>query len=1218
VRFLNKIVFINSAHVRYAEINLNGNVHLIGTQGVGKSTLLRALLFFYNADKQKLGIPKEKKSFDDFYFEQSNSYIVYEVIRDEAAFCVLLSKANGRACFRFIDAPYSKDWFIDASGEVTAEFSVIRSRLGGRYMSPVVDRYETYRDIIYGNHQGNVRKEFYKFSIAESSRYQNIPRSIQNVFLNSKLDADFIKETIIQSMDNESSCIDLSYFRHQVSEFQQEYEDIGLWFAKNRRGECETRLDADKVVNIYHALLQLKRSIETSCRELNYTYRMTQEQLPAVASEIAKFRDSVASLNRLLGEEGEKFGKDRDSLKSGLAIVDENLKKVRSKKTYYESQNIDAVLKKQEEERVIKTEKSRLEERRRVLTREFTDLAEKYDRLLEQVIHAFDAFKQVQKSRLNERESEMLTQKEKILLEYSNSKEKIAARFNEEIKNAENGISSLKEEKNSLEKKWMELKYLHPFEKELESSKAQLDKLNKQESEAKLHKAEKQNDVNRRCSARDAELADNSSEFQKNSAALLLIRKDLLKKIEGLDQLLERQKGSLYEWLSENKPGWENSVGKVVNEESVLYQGGLNPVLKPDEDSLFGVSLNLDALPIRVRTPEEIANEKISIEAAIAENKKSADALQSELDTKNAAVEGAYGSKIKFLQDEIRGFEADLMQIPISRKRVQNELETLKRKDEEEIENRRLQIQEKLSENGQKTRAAEELKDKQEASREREIRRLEKEHKEALASLEEKFNDFKVQIQSELSSREGMVESERQKLKHQKDEELKSRNVDVSSLDECERELAHVQAELDDIEKHREMVTLYRRDKEELFDREAEFKETKRTLESKIDMLQKKYSDRREKLNAQKAQQENLLQQKLSQEAQMREGIDAVDKFAISSLCPENLKDAGEEANAKICADILNELTCSVVYEQRRNKELEVAVNKFRGQFSSRNTFKFKMELNTERDYMDFADNLNDFLLNNKIDDYRERTSGRYTDILSRIAKEVGYVSKQRSEIEKIIHDVNRDFVEKNFAGVIKSIALRTEESNDKLMRLMLRIQGFHTENQYAMGDLNLFSGDDRESVNRKAVDLLLQFVKALSEEPGRDTLKLSDAFRLQFRVEENDNDTGWVDKISNVGSEGTDVLVKAMVNIMLINVFKTQVSRKFGDFKLHCMMDEIGRLHPSNVNGILKFANSRNIYLVNGSPTTQSVSAYRYTYLLDKNAKSQTIVRPLITRKDS
>ena len=82
MRYLNKIIFLNSAHIPYAEVKLDGNVHFIGTQGVGKSTLLRAILFFYNADKLRLGIPKEKKSFDAFYFPFSNSYIVYEVMRE--------------------------------------------------------------------------------------------------------------------------------------------------------------------------------------------------------------------------------------------------------------------------------------------------------------------------------------------------------------------------------------------------------------------------------------------------------------------------------------------------------------------------------------------------------------------------------------------------------------------------------------------------------------------------------------------------------------------------------------------------------------------------------------------------------------------------------------------------------------------------------------------------------------------------------------------------------------------------------------------------------------------------------------------------------------------------------------------------------------------------------------------------------------------------------
>lgn len=56
MKYLNKIIFVNSAHIRYSEVMLDGNVHFTGTQGVGKSTLLRAILFFYNADKMHLGI----------------------------------------------------------------------------------------------------------------------------------------------------------------------------------------------------------------------------------------------------------------------------------------------------------------------------------------------------------------------------------------------------------------------------------------------------------------------------------------------------------------------------------------------------------------------------------------------------------------------------------------------------------------------------------------------------------------------------------------------------------------------------------------------------------------------------------------------------------------------------------------------------------------------------------------------------------------------------------------------------------------------------------------------------------------------------------------------------------------------------------------------------------------------------------------------------------
>jgi len=169
----------------------------------------------------------------------------------------------------------------------------------------------------------------------------------------------------------------------------------------------------------------------------------------------------------------------------------------------------------------------------------------------------------------------------------------------------------------------------------------------------------------------------------------------------------------------------------------------------------------------------------------------------------------------------------------------------------------------------------------------------------------------------------------------------------------------------------------------------------------------------------------------------------------------------------------------------------------------------------------------------------------------------------------------------------------------------------------FNIGEINIFSDEkERTETSRKTVELLFELQKAIENNPSKSRITLDDTFKLQFRIQENDNDTGWIEKISNVGSDGTDVLVKAMVNIMLINVFKKKMSRKFNDYQLHCMMDEIGKLHPANVKGILDFANKRNIFLINSSPISYTASDYRYNYILEKDGQSNTRVKFLMSKR--
>ena len=245
----------------------------------------------------------------------------------------------------------------------------------------------------------------------------------------------------------------------------------------------------------------------------------------------------------------------------------------------------------------------------------------------------------------------------------------------------------------------------------------------------------------------------------------------------------------------------------------------------------------------------------------------------------------------------------------------------------------------------------------------------------------------------------------------------------------------------------------------------------------------------------------------------------------------------------------------------------------------------------------------------------RTRTNEMYADIIQRISREVSDLIQHGADIRKTINDINKDFRDNNFAGVIKEIELRAVESNDRIMQQLLIIKSFDDNHGQDLGELNLFSDiENRDKTNERAAKMLMTLGDLMDAESKRERVTLADTFKLEFKVKQNDQDTNWVEKLTNVGSDGTDILVKAIVNIMLINVFKRKASSRFGDFTLHCMMDEIGKLHPNNVAGILAFANARNIRLINSSPTTYNASAYRYTYSLSKDAKSNTIVKSLLT----
>lgn len=1227
MRYLNKIIFLNSAHIPYAEVKLDGNVHFIGTQGVGKSTLLRALLFFYNADKLRLGIPKEKKSFDAFYFPYPNSYIVYEVMRENGAYCVLALKNQGRVMFRFIDAPFDSKWFIDERKLVYGEWSQIREQVGKKhYISSLVSSYEMYRDIIFGNNRRLELQPFRKYAIVESAKYQNIPRTIQNVFLNTKLDADFIKNTIIRSMSDEDNSIDLNFYREQIKEFEQEYKDVSLWTKKEKNGEVLIRRIADKVIDAYRTLLNNRRLIGEGRRELNYAERVAQELLPQYRLDIQESEAECNRVSRLIGEEQEKYGKERDKLSRELGVLDAQLKKTAAKRKHYEEIHIEDILQRVEQETIIEEERKRQEAMKAELEKSYQNVVDKYKALLEQLDMDLRAFRNSKTSLLNEHQAALMTQKEALMQELRTAETETREVFREKASAMDEIMVQLVHEETALKIQKAKVAHENPFAREMETNEQEFAEFTARsfQVETEIKEVELRIETLRQEAEKELEIAD--LKYQASLDEPKKQKADVEDEIRKIQNLLEKSKGSFSEWLDQNRKGWQENIGKVVDEETILYNNVLNPQLVADSSassssssssaSLYGVSINLAAVERKFRTPKELKEQLAEKEQLRADIIKLLNDLQNQHEEDNKNLKGKYQLQIRKLNESLHAKKAEMQLLPQTEKKLKMQSLELKNRLEKWRSQQLAELEDKQNALVADKVKKEEDKRQLEMELQRKLKALQTEHNRQVKQETQTFEGFANDIQTQIEEKQNQVDARKQELLKAQHDELHGKGMDTQALDAYNKRIAELDAELAFIRKNRDVVAVYRNDKIELFDQEPAVRQERKNKAEALMMIEDKFRQRSERLKLQLSVAKTQLDKQQAAFGKLEAGLNAVRSFrSDETLCPLSSNEIGEKITTKDCLAIVEELKRLIYEDSRTLDNFKKQSQQFLGMFSAHNTFHFNVSPVTEEEFIAFAFNLCEFVENDKISEYQKRISGRYTDIIFRISKEVGDLTRREGDIGKTINDINRDFEERNFAGVIREIALRPLKSNDQLMILLLRIRDFAEENQFNMGEMDLFATESRQDVNAKAVKYLLAFMKGLLDEPNRKQLQVADTFKLEFRIKENDNDTGWVEKIANVGSDGTDILVKAMVNIMLINVFKEKASKKSGDFKIHCMMDEIGKLHPNNVKGILDFANRRNILLVNSSPTTYNVEDYKYTYLLSKDNRANTKVTQLIKR---
>lgn len=135
-----RLVVINSGSYRFADVSLDGPIHLVAPNNRGKSTLVNALQFLYIDDFRYMRFPKSAEETREHYFGDPVSYLLFECATATGPQSLLVvgrGRVNGSAFARYVfSGGYQPADFQDDQNRV-ASFDAVRARLADRSLVEV-------------------------------------------------------------------------------------------------------------------------------------------------------------------------------------------------------------------------------------------------------------------------------------------------------------------------------------------------------------------------------------------------------------------------------------------------------------------------------------------------------------------------------------------------------------------------------------------------------------------------------------------------------------------------------------------------------------------------------------------------------------------------------------------------------------------------------------------------------------------------------------------------------------------------------------------------------------------------------------------------------------------------------------------------------------------------------------------------------------------------
>jgi len=1211
---LHRIILINCHLPGFVELDVSGHSNICGTNASGKTTLQRLIPVFYGELPSKV-VPKTRKKFDDFYLPHANSYLIYEYSREEGQICqvVLTRKGSEGVQYRFVDAPYTQEQLLvemtdDNVQAMSPEQWVKQLRQLNIDYSHKIQATSEFRSIIQNDAsvgRAGSRENTQLRQLA--ARYSLVSAKHRIRHMEKLVSAVHAKEGKMDTLRTMLAAI-----------FEEDGLTQPITTVKNTKArewitQMRQTMRLQSMQQDYQRIEQLSASLHTLENELLQLKPLLEKDYQSLSTQKADAQQRRTELKRQQTADKEQFEQAEGKLNSQLS---ENIEQRKAK-----SSRLDHIQQRYESYQDSDVEQLQKDMDALPLTREeYEQKLDQYNLLIDQ--HA-DLQKQLDQQKLKFSESlERLSRKNQVKAkEIAAQKETLRASHSDKNAELQSQYQARKEQHSqqfdeqlmTLEQDIMHQQYQTshalPTEQEQENSSLAEKRLELAQRQWQQSSAKKQ-----QADAAYVKAKDERDEADKSLSQARQVQRQAKEQLGQLHKQLSPEQDSLRQFLRDNKPGWEQNIGKVIHA-PLLDRKDLSPHLihspaqqdnqQENSAAMLGVALDY----VVIDAPDYAQDEAALVSALESAKKRLQEAEKQQ-------------QQAEVLLDEKHQLSQQLRDQASQQSRVFEQAE-----------------QEVSYAQGAKQRLAEELKSeleqrKQEAKKRLQALNQEKaqqvvQKQQALAQLksdfEEQLLEFKSAWQDEISLLDDQISELEQQIEHKREQnreqikqledafnqELAKKDIDPNTLRHLKQQIEQLKGHIQSVSARRDELSEYKsfmqvewhKQRPQLLEQEAELKALIQQLEQQQHGLKTQYQTQRNELIKTLASVEKEFASCASLMTEIEPMVRQLSVLRFSFVASDSPQlNVGDQAERiQRCNQALESLN-------RGEKKLRESLTAFESMLGK----------DAGKDFLDTM--LQAFSMLDEDANARERLP-----ILQRLLSILE--SRQRQIVEQgetIGQDLNKFFTV--FSDINRKISQQSKRLTDEVSD-DLSLDGIARSEVKIIStvdELNFWAPLKRFALEyhqwRNSGDLLPDdsYLDTLADVvevlPNDANYSIESLLRLELHLNEGGSDL--VIKNDRQLLESSSHGMAYLILCKFLLAF-TRLLRNQADIHIHWPIDEIGTLAYHNVEKLFKACDSNQIHILGAFPNPESevLMLFKHRYLIDKQKQRLEKIEPKLSR---